>query len=206
MMSTHWSNHFYKFSKTNWWCCSIWMFYLNPIFSWFWSFFFHNNCWTMHWQQIRRANDVTQISQKWCRKKFICQKSCFVFKKCHQFFVNVGLFIFNQREHFRQFIKNITFDFDLFDQTSQFFFIRDICINHFMKFQNFCFVYIFLFVIVYIKINFSIFFILWINKYLTQFFHFFNHLSAFIAWTKIESIMQSFSQHHFFHHPQQPFF
>ena len=59
-----------------------------------------------------------------------------------------------------QFIQNMTFDFDLFDQTSQFFFIRGIRINRFLNFQNFCFVYNFLFAIIRVKVNFSIFFIL----------------------------------------------
>ena len=167
MMSTRWSNHFHKFLKTNWWCRSIQTFYLNSIFLWFWWFFFHNNCWIVHHHWIRCAKNVIQISQKWNRKKFINQKSCFVFKKCCQFFLNVFLRVFNQRGHFQQFIWNMTFDFDLFDQTSQFLFIRDICINCFSKFQNFCFVYDLLFVIIRVKINLSIFFILLINEYST---------------------------------------
>ena len=40
MMSAHWSNHFRKFSKIDWWYYSIQTFYLNSIFSWFRSFFF----------------------------------------------------------------------------------------------------------------------------------------------------------------------
>ena len=167
MMLIHWLNHFHKFSKINWWCHSIQMFYLNSIFSWFWSFFFYNDCWTVHQHQIRCAKNVTQISRKWNRKKFINQKSCFVFKKCCQFFIKTSWRVFNQHKHFQQFIKNMIFDSDLFDQMSQFFFIRGIYINRFVGFQNFFFVYDFLFVIICVKISFSIFFILWINKYLT---------------------------------------
>ena len=52
-------------------------------------------------------------------------------------------------------------------------FFRDICINCFANFQNLCFVYDFLFVIICMKMSLLVFFILWINKYLTQFFLFF---------------------------------
>ena len=159
MILTHWSNHFHKFLKINWWCHSIQMFYLNSIFSWFWSFFFHNNCWIMHQWQIRCAKNVIQICRKWCRKKLIGQKSCFVFKKCYQFFINVILCIFNQRGHIQQFMKNMIFDSDLFVQTLHIFFC-DIRINRFAKFQNFCFVYNFLFAVVGMKINLWILFIL----------------------------------------------
>ena len=83
--------------------------------------FFFNDFWTVHQHQIRCAKNVTQISRKWNRKKFIGQKSCFVFKKCCQSFVNVFLRVFDQRKHFQQFIQNMIFDFDSFDQTSWFF-------------------------------------------------------------------------------------
>ena len=46
MMSTHWSNHFHKFSKINWWYHSIQTFCLDLIFLWLWLFFFYNDCWT----------------------------------------------------------------------------------------------------------------------------------------------------------------
>ena len=205
MMSARWSDHFCKLLKTDWWYYSIQMFYLGSIFLWFWSFFFYNDCWTVHQHQIRCAKNVTQISRKWSRKKFINQKSCFVFKKCCQFFVNVFLHVFNQREYFQQFIQNMIFDFDSFDETSQFFFIRGIRINRFLKFQNLCFAYDLLFAVVCVKISFSIFFILWIDEHLAQFFHFFNRLTAFIVSIKIELIMCSLSRHHFFHRPLQSF-
>ena len=91
----------------------------------------------------------------------------------------------------------MTFDFDLFGQTPQFFFIRGIYINCFSKFQNFCFVYDFLVVIVHVKIILPVFFILWINEHLTQFFHFFNHLAAFIASIGVELIVCLFLWHRF---------
>ena len=146
-----------------WFKCFIWI----QFFHDFDYLFFHNDCWAVHQYWIRCAENVTQVSRKWSRKKFINQKSCFVFKECCQFFVNVFLRVFNQREHFQQFIKNMIFDFDLFNQTSQFLFIYNICINRFVKFQNFCFAYNHLFTIIHIKINVSIFFILWINEYST---------------------------------------
>ena len=161
---------------------------------------------TVHQHQIRCAKNITQINRRWSRKKFIDQKPCFVFKECCQFFVNVFLYVSNQREHFQQFIWNMIFDFDLFGQTSQFFFIRGICINCFLKFQNFYFVYDLLFIIVCVKISLSIFFILWIDEYLTQFFCFFNRFVAFIVSIKIELIVYSFSWHRFFHRSLQSFF
>ena len=70
------------------------MFYLNSIFSWFWSFFFCNDCWIMYQHQIHYIKNVIQISRKWNRKKFIDQKSCFVFQKCYQFFIKFFLRVF----------------------------------------------------------------------------------------------------------------
>ena len=182
--------------------CFIWI----QFFYDFDHFFFHNDCWTVHQHWIRCAENVAQISRKWNQKKFIDQKPCFVFKKYHQLFINIFLHVFNQRGHFQQFIRNMIFDFDSFDQMSQFFLIRDIHINRFLKFQNLCFAYNLLFAVVRVKIRFSIFFILWIDEHLTQFFHFFIHFAAFIISIEIQLIVCLFSRHLFFHHSLQPFF
>ena len=168
-------------------------------------FFFHNDCWTVQQHWIHYAKNVAQISQRWNWKKFIDQRPCFVFKKCCQFFVNIFLHVFNQCEHFQKFIQNTIFDSDLFDQTSQIFFIRGICINCFFKFQSFYFAYDLLFVIVCMKISLSILFILWISEHLTQFFHFLNCLTAFIVSIKIELIICLFLWHRFFHRSLQSF-
>ena len=182
-MSARWSNHFYKFSKTDWWCHLIQMFYLNSIFSWLWSFFFCIDCWTVHQHQIHCAKNVAQVSRKWNRKKFINQKPYFVFKKCRQFFVNISLYAFNQHGHFRQFIQNMTFDSGLFGQASQFFFIRGIHINRLSKFQSLRLAYDLLLAIVRVEVSLPIPFILWISEHSTQlslFAIYFSYLFVFV--------------------------
>ena len=57
MMLTHWSNRSHKLSKTNWWCHSIQIFYLNLIFSWLWSLFF-----------------FIMIAEQWINIKYVAPK------------------------------------------------------------------------------------------------------------------------------------
>ena len=63
-------------------------------------FFFHNDCWTVHQHQIRYVKNITQVSRKWSRKKFIDQKPCFIFKNVinfsstffYMFLISVNIF------------------------------------------------------------------------------------------------------------------
>ena len=171
--------------------CLVWIQFFHDLD----HLFFHNDCWAVHQHQIRCAENVAQVSRRWSRKKFIGQKPCFVFKECRQFFINIFLHVSNQRGHFRQFIRNMTFDSDLFDQTPQFFFIRGICINRFLKFQSLRFVYDLLLAVVRVEVSLPISFILWIGEHSTQLSRLLNRLAAFIAPIGVGPIVCSLPRH-----------
>ena len=76
-------------------------------------------------QCINNKYVVSKMSFRWVEseigKNSLIKNCVFFFKKCYQFFIKIVLRVFNQRGHFQQFIKNMIFNFDLFNQTSQFF-------------------------------------------------------------------------------------
>ena len=140
MISAHWSNHFHKSSKTNWWCHLIQMFCLNSIFSWFQSFFFVmiaeqciNDKYAAPNMSLRSAeSDVGKNSS--AKNRVLVSKNIVNFSAMSfcAFLISVSIFDNSLKTWFLILIYLI--------RRHKFFFCI-ICNNRFAKFQNFCFVY-----------------------------------------------------------------